>query len=280
MKLRRILFYLWLFGAWSAGAQTPSYPWLLLPPGESLADRIATPAGYARIELPPSSFADWLRHLPLKPDSTPVRLYNGRLKPNQSVHAAVVDLDVGSRDLQQCADAVIRLRAEYLYSRAHYGEILFHFTSGDPASFRWWMAGSRPRILGHRVTWSAAAKPDSSHQALREYLQTVFTYAGTRSLQKEMPHRNSTDDMQIGDVFVQGGNPGHAVIVVDMAVNSTTGKKVFLLAQSYMPAQDVHILRNPSNPLLSPWYPLDFGEILVTPEWIFRAGDLHCFPQE
>ena len=43
-------------------------------------------------------------------------------------------------------------------------------------------------------------------------------------------------EMQIGDVFIRGGSPGHCVIVVDMAVHQETGEKLFMLAQSYMPA--------------------------------------------
>ncbi len=39
-------------------------------------------------------------------------------------------------------------------------------------------------------------------------------------------------------------------------VNPETRKKVYLLAQSYMPAQQIHILVNPANSLLSPWYEL------------------------
>ena len=42
--------------------------------------------------------------------------------------------------------------------------------------------------------------------------------------------------------------------------------------------QEIHILRNPSDPRLSPWYLLDFGETLVTPEWTFRKTDLRRFP--
>jgi hypothetical protein len=40
-----------------------------------------------------------------------VLLYNGAPKFRQDVHAAVIDIDVGTRDLQQCADATMRLRA-------------------------------------------------------------------------------------------------------------------------------------------------------------------------
>ncbi len=54
-------------------------------------------------------------------------------------------------------------------------------------------------------------------------------------------------------------------------------KKIFLLAQSYMPAQDIHILRNPDDEDLSPWYSVDFGEKLHTPEWIFTKKELCRF---
>ena len=42
--------------------------------------------------------------------------FDGLEKWNRSVYCAVVDMEIGKRDLQQCADAVIRLQAEYLYS--------------------------------------------------------------------------------------------------------------------------------------------------------------------
>src|SRR5262245_19513806 len=71
-----------------------------------------------------------------------------------------------------------------------------------------------------------------------------------------------------GDVFIQAGYPGHAVIVVDVA-KDRQGHKVFLLAQSYMPAQDMQILRNPELRALGPWYDANFGAILRTPEWTF-----------
>ena len=84
-------------------------------------------------------------------------------------------------------------------------------------------------------------------------------------------------EMRIGDVFIQGGFPGHAVIVVDMAKNKATGKKIFLLAQSYMPAQDIHILKNPNHDALDPWYELDFEGPLYTPEWTFGKDNLKRF---
>jgi hypothetical protein len=221
-----------------------------------------------------------LRHLPLKKKGTPVYLYDGRKKGNQGAHFAVIDIDTGTRDLQQCADAVIRLRAEYLYSSGLYSAIHFNFTSGDEASFTKWAAGYRPKVNGSTVQWVNNAGQDSSYSSFRRYLTTVYIYAGTYSLSKELKPRKDIQEMSIGYVFIEPGFPGHAVIVVDMAENKENGKKAFLLAQSFMPAQDIHVLKNPNNAGLSPWYDLDFGRTLRTPEWRFKDTDLKYFDAE
>lgn len=259
-----------------------SYSWLsAYEEAQSIANRIAPPPDYHRVPSEERSYAAWLRALPLKPGCPPVMLYNGKRKGRQDVHAAVVDMDVGGRNLQQCADAVMRLRAEYLYGTERRGEIAFHFTNGDIARYSDWASGLRPVVKGSHVLWRQSAEPKEDYTAFREYLDKVFEYAGTLSLSKELVRVPNVAEMRIGDVFMQGGSPGHVVMVVDMAVSdSAPEKKVFLLAQSFMPAQDVHILVNEEDPLLSPWYSLDFGSRLETPEWDFRAGDLMRFPIE
>jgi hypothetical protein len=62
-------------------------------------------------------------------------------------------------------------------------------------------------------------------------METVFIYCGTYTLEQSLQPVKDFSKMQIGDVFVKGGAPGHAEIVVDMAVNKTTGKKIYLLAE-------------------------------------------------
>ncbi|MFT5304994.1 MAG: hypothetical protein ACI89M_000496, partial [Chitinophagales bacterium] len=43
----------------------------------------------------------------------------------------------------------------------------------------------------------------------------------------------------------------------------------------FMPAQEVHILRNPMNDALSPWYSMkDIKFDIETPEWWFDTGNL------
>jgi len=267
--------------AGQAGPETYVYPWLArYDQAQALDLRIPAPEGFERIDLPGGSFGAWLRHLPLKPGAPDVLLYDGRKKANQSAQQAVVDLDVGGLDLQQCADAVIRLRAEYLFSREDLAGIHFKFTSGDEARYLRWREGGRPRVRNNVVIWSNSGAPDRSYQGFRKYLETVFRYAGSSSLSRELVAVDDVKAMRVGDIFIKGGFPGHAVVVVDMARSRTTGRTLFLIAQSYMPAQDIHILKNPTDARLSPWYDLDFGPVLTTPEWVFSKNDLKRFRGE
>ena len=244
------------------------------PEGSTIAQRIRTPKGYYRDSLPPDSFGYFLRHFPLEPHGTKVVYYNGQPKRNP-VYVAVLKADVGTRDLQQCADAVIRLRAEYLYACERYADIHFNFTNGFRADYSKWAEGFRIRVNGNRTEWYKAAAPDSSYANFRRYLNVVFAYAGTLSLSRELATVPYTG-LQPGDVFIQGGSPGHAVIVMDVAVNPQ-GHKLYLLAQSYKPAQSIHVLKNPNDPALSPWYSLSGTSLIRTPEWNFTSGNLKRF---
>ncbi len=255
---------------------TAGTPPLLQPSGATIETRFIVPEGYQRTSADSTSFTHYLRSLPLKPHGTEVKLYDGKTKSSDGVYAAVVDLAIGTRDLHQCADAVMRLRAEYLWKRKLYDQIHFNFTNGFRADYSEWMKGKRIVVKGNDVYWTSSASAGNTYPIFWKYLEMVFSYAGTLSLSKELVPV-STSEMQPGDIFIYGGAPGHAVIVVDMAENSITGKKVFMLAQSYMPAQEIQILINPNDHETSPWYSLDFGQTLVTPEWIFSSSQLKRF---
>ena len=228
--------------------------------GKTIFKRFDPPPGFMRTVIDTSSFGFYLRHLKLKTFGTRVRYYDGRSKNKSNVYISVIDMDIGNRDLQQCADAIMRLRSEFLYARQRYRDIHFNFVSdGQPRYYEEFIEG------------------DHSYGKFRRYLDYVFSYANTRSLSQELISLNSIAEMQIGDVFIQTGNPyGHAVIVVDMAKNLDTGEKVYMLAQSYMPAQDIQVLVNRENSKISPWYILGDDQI-ETPEWTFNPGDLKRF---
>ena len=71
-------------------------------------------ADYHRLPAGPGSFAAWLRQRPLKNKDLPVLDYRGRIfkAAGDSVVAAVLDLDIKGRRLEQCMDIIIRFRAE------------------------------------------------------------------------------------------------------------------------------------------------------------------------
>ena len=205
-----------------------------------------------------------------------MKLYNGSIKENYNVYDAVVDLPIGKKDLHQCADAVMRLRAEYLYNQQQYERIHFNFTNGFRVDYSKWREGKRIVVSGNNTTWKQSSQPSNTYQDFWNYMEIIFSYAGTLSLSKELK-TIEVENLEIGDVFIQGGTPGHAVIVVDAAINPQTNKKIFLLAQSYMPAQEIQVLKNSNNKELSPWYSTDFDETLETPEWTFKRTDLKRF---
>src|SRR4030095_10250248 len=115
-------------------------------------------------------------------------------------------------------------------------------------------------------------EPSNTYKDFRNYMEFVFTYAGTLSLSKSLKQKN-IKDIAAGDVFIFGGSPGHAVIVVDVAENKS-GQKVFILAQSYLPAQETQILKNTNDFTLSPWYTANISGSLYTPQWTFELNQL------
>lgn len=268
------LFFNCLFFISCSGQVT--YESLINKDKKTIQSRFNAPSGYEIIQGEAGSYAHYLQNLPLKPNGTDVLLYNGSVKRNK-VHAAIIDMEIGKKDLQQCADAIMRLRGEYLYQANRKNEIAFNFTNGFRVAYSEWAKGNRMQVKGNETKWVKQAAPSDTYADFRKYMELIFNYAGTKSLEKELVPVNKITDIQIGDVFIQGGSPGHAVVVVNIAKTQKTGEKLFLLAQSYMPAQDIHILNNPKNKSISPWYSTHFDGELVTPEWTFQKDNLKRF---
>ncbi len=248
---------------------------IIKPEGKTIQERFDVPDGFERIPVAEGSFAEYLRNMPLKPHGSEVYYFDGR-KKGRDVYDAVIDMDVGDRDLQQCADAVMRFRAEYLYHKGLYDKIHFNFTNGFKAEYSKWREGYRIAVEGNNAYWVKRAGYSEEYSVFRQYMDMVFAYAGTLSLSQELDRVN-IEDMQIGDVFMKGELPGHCVIIMDMAENKDTGEKIFMIAQSYMPAQDIHVLKNFNGTEISPWYSLNFGDVLNTPEWTFYKDQLMRF---
>lgn len=255
---------------------TDTAPSLINTEGAKIESRFNPLANCERIMADSNSFGAFLRGLPLKPDGSSVKYYTGSLKRNNNTYVGVVDLPIGDRDLHQCADAIMRLRADYLRSQKRFNEIKFSFNNGFIAEYSKWKEGYRIHYNGDSFSWKKKAAPSDTEESYWKYLEYVFSFAGTWSLEKEL-NPVSKEDMEIGDIFIYGGAPGHAVIVVDMIQDKSTGEKYFMLAQSYMPAQEIQVLVNPNNEDNSPWYSTDIGNTLQTPEWNFDGDALKSF---
>ncbi len=245
---------------------------LIDPEGTTIATRfINKNPNYER--RTPDGFGQWLLDLKLFPDGHVTKYFDGSDKYQDRIWVGVVDMDlVGyfnrngkeyAADLQQCADACMRLRAEYLWQTKQYGKI--HFKSSAGEVFRY-------------TEWVAKHGNDYSYITFRKYLSKVFAFCGTLSLSLELKKVKITD-VRPGDLLILGGSPGHAVMVMDVLHEKNGEGLKLMFSQSYMPAQQIEILCNRYDND-SPWklleHPLE-EVIIPTPQWNFDLSRKSCF---
>lgn len=245
-----------------------TYPWLALtqdlPELTTLDRHIATPEGYTRQKIEDRmSYAAYLRGLPVRTDRENVLLYTGEKVWMPS--AGVIPLDLGKRDVHQCADSVIRLHAEWLWSIDREDEAAYHYTSGDLAAWKDWKKGKVLKVKGNKVLQVSSTKSPDTHDAYRKWLDKVFTYASTRSLHRDSKKINSSSDLQSGDFYLQGGSPGHVVMILDIA-EATDGSRVALFGQGYLPAREFHVIRD-DDAIDGVWFELEDHTPVATPTW-------------
>ena len=263
---RFLLFYLLLllnYTPLAAQVTETTMPLQNDPRKSKIITRFTPPQGFTWIKPEAGSFSEYLVHFPLLPPGFPIRDFRAIPVENQDFHIAVLKIDVGDKDLQQCADAWMRLYSEFLWSKKRSDEVGFQFTSGQYFSWNDYKNGRRTRENRKAVTFYETGLQDDSYFAFRQYLNIIFRYAGTISLNRESVSLTSNEEIKPGDFIIKPGSPGHSVIVVGSAQNSA-GKRLYLLAESFMPAQDIHILKNLSNPKISPWYELDVSSSKTT----------------
>ncbi|MCA9628334.1 MAG: hypothetical protein KC766_11735 [Myxococcales bacterium] len=242
------------------------YPWLVEHPELSVQDdlqaRVPAPEGTSRVSLPEHGFGAWLRHLPMLPHGTPVRSHaGGRLRDGESsMVTGVVALDIGQADLQQCADAVMRLHGEWLWSQGGRDQA-YRAASGMLLDYRRWSQGQRIVAKGASIGWAATGRPRDDHPTFRRFMDAVFAWSNTVALARMGKHV-SYQDLRPGDFLIEAGNPGHTVLVLDM-VRAPDGSQRVLLGQSYMPAQSFHVLKSPEGP----WFRVSAERGVKTPFW-------------
>ena len=239
------------------------------------------PEGYERVYN--DDYSKFLRNFPLKKDNI-VKLYDGTNKDNYSfeynteIWAAVLDYDIGTADLHQCADAVLYMRANYLYKQGLTKNLHFNFVSGFTANYLDYLTHYY-KVEGNKVSLVSRNNIlEDNSETLRKWLRQIWMFANTWSIDEYDSFQVNILDMKPGDFFITSNPPpgiGHAINVVDVVVNSITKKKKFMLSQSYMPAQETQILINPENGGV--WYTLDEFKDIETPEWTFTVNQLKRF---
>lgn len=262
------------------------YPWLDdasckgPEPVSTLEARFPAPKGFTRVPLPERSFGAFLRTLPLASPDTPVLTYAGKvLHPADHPNvAAVAAIDPGTADLQQCADSVIRMHAEWRWAEGHRDQS-YRAAAGMEIPYARWKRGDRPIAKGASLAWEQRGAPVAdgaeTHGDFRKFLSSVFMFANTGSLSVQAKPV-SVRDLAPGDFVVVAGSPGHAVLVLDL-VKSASGERRVLLGQGFMPAQSFHVLRPSAG--ASPFYVIDENAPLDTPFWDpFPWSSLRRFP--
>ncbi len=234
----------------------------------TIRSRVNVPKGYKRVEYAKGSFQEYLRGYKLKPFGSKIINYDNSEYYWQKGHIGILDVPVPKNGLQQCADALIRIRSEYLWGNDRKDEIGFNFTSGHYCSWLKYAEGHRPKINGNKVTFDKTASANHSKSTFYNYLNLIYMYSGTLSLYNELPKIDSTQDLKIGDMLIKGGSPGHIVMITDEIVNEA-GEKRFLLFQGNTPAQSVHLVKNLEDSTFSPWYELKMNSKIPVSNYTF-----------
>lgn len=199
---------------------------------------------------PAQSWESYIKNFPRKP-STVVKDYRGNVLKTHSLGV----LNVRINSVQQCADAAIRLRAEYFYSKKEYDKIRFRLTNGYEVPFSKWALGYRLKVNGNRTALVKAKKERNYGRSnFESYLYTIMYYAGSASLYRDLQKVKGLP--RIGDLLIIPGYPGHVVIVMDKKV--VNGTNYYLFANSWIPAQDIEIISgyNPSGKNIGAYTPI------------------------
>jgi hypothetical protein len=245
------------------------YPWLaddrdFPKPDGSLETRFPTPPGYARVKVEAGSFAEWLRSLPMAPEGTPAKTFDGRdsLSADDDYLAGVVAIDIGSSDLQQSSDVIVRLHAEYLWSRGERDKISYLSATKLNMPLSRWEKGQRLIANGPTVFWAVKGKPaEINHAEFRKYLDAVFNWANSSSLSARSTSVADPKEVVAGDFFLQSESPNHVAVVLDIA-EKPSGERVALLAQARSPTESIHVVR-PGK--ATPWFSVRPPVPVMTP---------------
>jgi hypothetical protein len=211
------------------------------------------PDGYQRVRVQENSFAGYLRRLPVVPDSFAVFDFksNVRVKSRDSTLAAVIPVDIKGRNLWQCMDILQVFYMDWLFRQKKDSLIIFPLPDGTTLSWHEWRLGIRAVFKGLNFQKTKNGQPLSDMEAFRRYSNFIFEHSGTQTFWHYYPPV-ALQDIFPGDFIVKKGKKGHAVLIMDLAVNSD-GEKIALIGQGDTPACQFYLLKKN----VSPWFKID-----------------------
>lgn len=216
--------------------------------GMTIGTRFNPPAGYERKAAPKGSMAEFYRNYPMFPSTHHVTNCFGHTYDNTQV----LKMDLIGDNIQQCADAAMRLRCEYLFKQKMYDKISFHASNANIWSYNSYLTKNNKKV---------------SEESLREYMFYLFSWCGSKSLDDYDTVPVKFNDIQVGDIACRGGSPGHVVTIVDIAypVDGSKDTIAVLFAQSFQPAQETEIVEGRWY-ILSEYCTFDAGVYFNTEE--------------
>ncbi len=245
--------------------------------GMTIEDRIMVPEGYVRPPYPDFTFQYFLKSLPMKSADAKVVKYDGFDKFFES-YSAVIDLQFDkSIDKIHSEHLIQYLRGMYLHQNEKFE--LINFSTDDNRDLNFQEYGSGMRWEWQDSVWvkTSGGVADFSENSFLEFMEEVYSHSTTNGLATDT-RLLEVGEISVGDVFIQpasGRGKGHSVIIMDMAVDPLTGERLVLLGQGFAPTQDMHILKNPYEEDISPWYRVKEDDYFFTTiQWTFRKK--HC----
>lgn len=210
--------------------------------------------------------------------------WQGRLALPAEDVAAVVDWRLLGR-VEQCADIVVRLVAEYANGNGNADEIVFRSLSGQRIEWKRWLQGRYAvNTDASAIIYHAGAARTETPREFDEFLTFVMSYVNTASLRRDW-REVAPGDIQIGDVLIQpsclGAGMGHMSMVVD-ACEDSAGNRLYLFVDGYTPARVPVVRQREPNKPMSAWMtPKEYleymdqfgpGNFYRSPEWVTTAG--------
>lgn len=237
--------------------------------GMSIGSRINPPMGYTRTFETEDSFGTFMRKYPVRMAGAQVMRYDETAREDASA-AAVLDVALGKKNHEGPAGAVARLYAEYFFSIQEFSKVSFTIGRGFDFTFDQWRQGKKLSAKGTDLSWVSGGEDSNGKDNFRAYLSTLFVYISMTTLKKDLARIHDVDGnpIQVGDVFIGENAEGKeiAVMVADLCINDETGERMMLLVQGGSPAQQLHVVDNPYNASIAPWYSCEFDTTLKTPD--------------